>query len=130
MRTNDQRHRYQTDGMQSVSPERLLILLYERLQRDVREAGTAIAAKETESRHHALVHAQQIVEELAYAVRPQAWEGGDSLIAIYDYLLGLLVQANVEARRAPLDEAGRIIGDLLEAWRGAYLAVTPEAASA
>ena len=127
MRVNDQRHRYQTDGMQSVSPQRLLILLYERLHRDVREAASAIAAGETEPRHLALVHAQQIVEELAYAVRPDAWEGGDSMLAIYEYLLGLLVQANVEAATAPLAEAERIIGDLLDAWRDAYLEVVPAA---
>lgn len=130
MRVNDQRRRYQTDGTQSVSQERLVILLYERVQRDLGEARLAVESGTTETRHHALVHAQQIVEELAYAVRPEVWTAGESLLALYDYLLALLVRANVGLSVEAIDEAAEIVGRLLSAWREAYVTVSPEAATA
>ena len=42
MLPHDQRRRFQTDGMQSVSPQRLVILLYERALRDLAEAPALI----------------------------------------------------------------------------------------
>ena len=128
MRKAQQLQRFRTDG-QTVSPERLVILLYERLGRDLAEAATAIDQDETERRHNALVHAQQIVEELSYAVRPDVWEGGDGLIALYDFILELLVQANIAVDRTPVDQAAKLISDLTDAWRDAYvsLASTPNA---
>jgi flagellar protein FliS len=128
MRVSEQRRRYQTNGTQSVSPERLVILLYERTRRDLAEARSAIDAGATETRHNALLHAQEIVEELAYAVRPDVWEGGTSILALYDYLLGLLVRANVEASSAAIAEADTIVGDLLGAWETAYTSLMPAGA--
>lgn len=128
-RANAQR-RYQSDGMQSVSPERLVILLYERARRDLEEARAAIDAGATETRHNALLHAQQIIEELAYAVQPEVWEGGEGLLALYDYLLGLLVRANVGSSATAIDEAAKIIEELLGAWRTAYISLIPAGATA
>lgn len=130
MRTRDPRQRFETDGKSAVSQERLVILLYERLERDLAEARRAVASGDTHTRHRCLVHAQLIIEELSYAVRPELWEGGDGLLALYDYLLGLLVRANIEASTLAIDEAAHFVSDLTEAWRGAYLTLTPEASPA
>ena len=129
MRKADQLKKFQSDG-KTVSPERLLVLLYERLGRDLDDAASAIVDGDAERRHSSLVHAQEIVEELAYAVRPDVWESGDGLLALYDYVLELLVKANINSDRAAVIEAQRIVADLTEAWRQAYLdLVMPAAAS-
>lgn len=124
MRRTDQLQRFRSDG-QSVSPERLIVLLYGRLSRDLSDALSAVDAEETELRHNALLHAQQIVEELSYAVRPDVWDGGDRLISLYDFVLELLVKGNVTADRSAIQHAAVIIDGLADAWRQAYLAVTP-----
>lgn len=124
MRRTDQLQRFRSDG-KSMSPERLIVLLYERLSRDLRDALHAIDAEEREQRHNALVHAQQIVEELSYAVRPDIWDGGDRLISLYDFVLELLVKGNVAADRLAVEHASSIIDGLADAWRNAYLALTP-----
>ena len=49
---------------------------------------------------------------------------------LYDYLLSLLVRANIEASTFDIDEAAGIVNDLTEAWRTAYLSLTPEATPA
>jgi len=124
LRRTDQLQRFRSDG-RSVSPERLVILLYDRLSRDLRDALNAIEAEEMELRHKALLHAQQIVEELSYAVRPDLWDGGDRLISLYDFVLELLVKGNVGADSAAIQHAAKIIDGLADAWRQAYVAVTP-----
>lgn len=128
MRKADQLKKFQSDG-KTVSPERLLVLLYERLGRDLDDAASAIVDGDAERRHSSLVHAQEIVEELAYAVRPDVWESGDGLLALYDYVLELLVKANINSDRAAVTEAQRIVADLTEAWRQAYLDLVMPAAA-
>lgn len=123
MSPRDARHRFQADGLQSVSPERLVIMLYERAGRDLSEAREAILASNLEVRHRCLLHAQEIVEELAYAVQPEVWQGGETLIAIYQYLLELLVKANIDANLVALDEAATLIAELAGAWREAYISL-------
>ncbi len=122
MRKVEQLQRFRSDG-KSVSPERLVILLYERLGRDLAEASAAIDEGAGERRHNSLLHAQRIVEELSYAVRPELWEGGDGLMALYGFVLDLLVKANISADRSAVEEAAKIISDLSEAWRDAYVSL-------
>ncbi len=130
MRTDDKRRRFQTDGMQSVSPERLVILLYERALRDLTEARAAIAESDRETRHRTLLHAQEIIEELAYSLQVDVWPGAEGLLAIYDYVLSLLVKANIGSDVRPLDEAARLIGDLATSWREAYVSIQPDTVTA
>jgi flagellar secretion chaperone FliS len=130
MRHGDQRRRFQTDGMQSVSPERLVILLYERAGRDVAEARRAIVEPDAEIRHRMLLHAQEIVEELAYAIDIEVWPDGDALLSIYEYILELLVRANIETDLVALDEATALLTDLTTAWRDAYVSLQSETAIA
>jgi flagellar protein FliS len=130
MRPNDPRKRFQTDGMQSVSPERLVILLYERAGRDLAEARRAIVEPNSEVRHRTLLHAQEIIEELAYAVRPDVWAEGESLLAIYDYILELLVKANIDSDIRALNEAAELIGELTSAWSDAYVSIQTESVTA
>jgi len=112
--------KFRTDG-KTASPERLIVLLYERLGRDLDEARAAIEAGDAERRHTALLHAQEIIEELSYAVNTDIWPEGEGLIALYDYLLDLLVRANIQADLAPIAEASKTVNDLADAWRAAYV---------
>lgn len=130
MLPHDQRRRFQTDGMQSVSPQRLVILLYERALRDLAEARGAIVEPDRETRHRALLHAQEIIEELAYSLRVDLWPGAENLLAIYDYVLGLLVKANIGADLRALAEAEKLVGDLASSWREAYVTVQTDAVTA
>ena len=128
MRRAEQLQKFRTDG-NTVSPERLVVLLYERLERDLVDARAAIDAGDAERRHGALLHAQEIVEELSYAVRTDVWDAGKNLVAIYDFVLELLVQANVGPNAAAVDEAATLIHDLTVAWREAYVSLASTAGS-
>ena len=129
MRREQQINKFRSDG-KTVSPERLVVLLYERLAGDLADAHAAIIDGDSERRHAMLLHAQEIIEELAYAVRPDVWEGGDGLIALYDYLLALLVKANIKSDTAAIAEAARTVDGLAGAWREAYVELATVSASA
>lgn len=112
--------RYQSDGMATASPKKLLILLFERLLKDLVQAREAITDGRIEASHNALVHAQEIVHELRLAVDPEVWDGAENLLSIYNYVYELLIQTNNEKALAPLEEAYQLLLPLNEAWNAAY----------
>jgi len=75
---------------------------------------------EIEATHRALVHAQQIIEELMGALRLDAWSGAEDLQALYVYVHDLLVTSNIKKSVEQLNEAESILTDLSEAWGQAY----------
>ncbi len=112
--------RYQSDGMATASPRKLLVLLFDRLLKDFDQARDAIGNNRVEPAHDALVHAQEIVHELRLALDPEVWDGAEDLLAIYDYVYDLLIQANQDKAAAPLEEAYQLVLPLHEAWTAAY----------
>jgi flagellar secretion chaperone FliS len=116
--------RYRTDGMHSLSPQRLLVMLYQRLLADLDRADTAIAASSPPEAHLALVNAQEIINELRIALDHAAWEGAPGLDALYRHLEILLVEANVTKSSAVVAQCRSLLEPLAEAWEQAYRTVT------
>ena len=129
MRRADQLEKFRTSG-KTMSPERIIVLLYERLGRDLDQARAAIVDGDAEIRHNALLHAQEIIAELSYAVRPDVWEAGEGLLALYEYVLELLVKANINSDVVPIDQAAKVISQLTAAWQEAYVEVSTATGSA
>jgi flagellar secretion chaperone FliS len=119
--------RYRSDGLESMSSQRLLVLLYERLALDLDRASAALAAdRRPADAHDALVHAQDIVASLRLALDEGAWSGATTLDAIYGHLEDLLVEANVAKSAQLVGQCQRLVLPLLDAWREAYRTVSAE----
>ena len=114
------RNRFQTDGVASISQERLLLALYDRVVTDLDGAAAAIQARRPADAHEKLVHAQEIVGELHLALDTQAWDGAKNLAALYEYALERLVVANLRKDIAPVLEVKALIEPLAASWRAAY----------
>jgi len=114
---------YKSDGMAASSPQKLLILLFERLESDLDRAITAIDAGQVEPAHKALINAQDIVFELQMALDPEAWPNAAELYSIYEYILGLLVDANASKTVEPIHECLTAVKPLTQAWNDAYQAL-------
>ena len=112
--------RYKADGMAASSPQKLVVLIYDRLARDLDTAIDAIEAHNVEGAHKALVNAQDLVFELQMALDADLWEGARDLASIYDYLLGLLVAANLKKSAEQVRRAVEIVTPLRESWTEAY----------
>jgi flagellar protein FliS len=114
-----QRDRYAADAIMSASPMRLLTMLYDRLLLDL---GRAEAAHETGSWAVAssnLLHAQDIVTELTSSLKPELWDGGDRLLALYTYVSSALIDANVKRDTARIRESIELLEPLRQSWHEA-----------
>ncbi len=113
---------YMSQSVNTASPARLLVMLYDRLVLDVQRAidcqdhGDHLAA----SSH--LLHAQEIVLELQSSLRLDVWEGAETLSSLYAWLHSRLIKANTSRDVAVTTECLGIVEPLAATWREAALA--------
>ena len=121
------RARYMGDAVTTATPQRLLVMLYDRLTLDLERAQAALAAGDRGEAGTQLQHAQDIVLELRSSLQVDAWESGPRLAALYSWLLGELVQANIKADRNRVASCLQVVEPLRDAWRqaAASLAAAP-----
>jgi flagellar secretion chaperone FliS len=121
------RSRYMGDAVSTASPQRLLVMLYDRLALDLERALTALAGDDRGAAGEQLNHAQEIVLELRSSLQVDAWEGGPRLAALYTWLYSELVQANVKGDRNRVEACRQVVEPLRDAWRqaAASLAAAP-----
>ncbi len=118
---------YMENAVATASPQRLLVMLYDRLLLDLQRGRDAQRAGNLPEAHAQLVHAQEIVIHLRSTLRVDAWDGGPGLASLYDWLHTQLIKANV-AKDAELTEGClSVVLDLAEAWRTAALQSAPSA---
>ena len=112
------KQQYLEQQVASASPERLLILLYDRLLVDIDRAAAAQASQDWVAAGTHLTHAQWIVSELSETLT-DAWDGADQLRAVYTYLNGRLIAANLSHDGEATAECRGIVAPLRDAWRQA-----------
>ena len=113
------RNRYVGTSVDTASPARLVTMLYDRLLRDLTTAEAALAGSDLEGANHALIHAQEIVWELAAGLDPTKWSGGPALAALYQFMLGELLDANVKKDATKVVAVRGLVEPLAEAWHQA-----------
>ncbi|WP_223628665.1 flagellar export chaperone FliS [Microbacterium sp. EST19A] len=126
------KQQYLQQQVASASPERLLTMLYDRLLVDIDRAAAAQDASDWTAAGTHLTHAQQIVAELSGSLT-DAWDGAADLRAVYTYLTGRLIAANISRDPAATAECRELIAPLREAWHqaaSATAAIAPASSSA
>jgi flagellar secretion chaperone FliS len=113
------RARYLSDRVATASPQQLLVMLYDRLALDLERAEDALVAGDRQTAHNELMHAQEILLELRASLDVDAWEGGPRLAALYAWLLGELIQANLKGDVRRVRDSRKIVEPLRDAWREA-----------
>jgi flagellar protein FliS len=117
------KRRYVGDSVSTASPAKLVTMLYDRLILDLDTAGAALAGRDLEGANKALIHAQEIVWELAAGLDPTKWSGGPALAALYQFILRELLEANVKKDAARAASVRELVEPLRDAWhRAAELA--------
>ena len=127
MSTASLRSRYLGDSVATASPQRILVMLYDRLVLDLERAEIALDTGDRTQAAAQIQHAQDIVFELRESLRVDAWEGGPRLAALYTWMITELVQAGVKRDRNRVSACRQIAEPLRDAWRQAAvtLATTP-----
>lgn len=114
---------YNRDSVLSASPAKLLVMLYDRLLLDLQRAETAQLAEDWPVASAQLMHAQEIVAELMTSLKPDVWDGGPGLMAVYHYVLDAMVRANTQRDVEKTRESMRLLEPLRLAWHDAALKV-------
>ena len=122
------RARYLGDHIATASPQRLLVMLYDRLALDLERAHTALTEGDRQAANAQLQHAQEIVLELQASLRVEIWDGGPRLAALYTWLLTELVRANVKGNARVVADCRKIVEPLRDAWREAAASLGPSPA--
>ena len=110
---------YLQSSVETASPSKLLVMLYERLVLDCRRALAAQEAGDHTVAHRNLLHAQDIVVELQSSLRPGVWDGSEGLNSIYAHLMVQLVNANVRRDMELTTHCLDLVVGLADAWREA-----------
>ena len=110
--------RYREADLGSMSPEKMIVALYERLCRDLEDARTSLAAGDRPAANTAVTHAQAIISELRGALDHEV--GGEisrNLDALYEFAFQELLNVLVDTDPVHLDNCTNVLTPLLESWR-------------
>ena len=113
------RARYVGDAVTTSSPQGVLVMLYDRLALDLERAQRDVAAGNRTGASEQLQHAQEIVLELLSSLQVDVWEGGPRLAALYKWLIGELIQANIKLDTNRISSCRQVVEPLRDAWRQA-----------
>lgn len=119
---------YLREAVQTASPSARLLMLYDRLLGDLTAGQAAIEAEPTnyEEANDRLQHAQQILLGLEVTVDVTKWAAGEKLRALYAWMRGQLLEANLRKDPKPVSDCREIAGRLRDTWREAALRALEE----
>ena len=113
------RDRYLADSINTASPGKLLVMLYDRLVVDLAQGEEALRADDRDLAAEKITHAQEIILELRTTLDLDAWSGAPGLAGLYGFLLTELIGANVGRDADRVAACRRLIEPLRDAWREA-----------
>ena len=113
-----QPHRhYQQAQVETASPTRLVVLLYDGAIRFCSRALEAMQAKDLAAQNTNLIKAQKIVGELMASLNKETGgEVAENLNRVYPYLLEQLVEANIHDRADIVEGVLSLLRILRESW--------------
>ncbi len=120
------RNRYMQDSINTASPAKLLLMLYDRLILDLMQSEEALRAGQREVAHDKITHAQEILIELQVSLDVEAWSGAPGLANLYTYLLTELIGANIARDADRVAVCRGFLEPLRDAWREAAAAAVAE----
>ena len=121
---------YAPDSTTCTSPAGALTTLYDQLLLDLRWAERCQELGEWTGAIGYLLHAQDILTQLATTLKPNLWSGGPALMSLHHYVLGILRTGNAWRDIEPTREAIKLLEPLRTAWHTAHAAEATEPASA
>jgi flagellar protein FliS len=113
------RSKYVNDSVETMSPGRQIVALYDRLLLDLDRAVEAIGNAQLPAAHDCVMHAQDIVTHLYDSLDEQQWPAARNLKDIYAFVRTELVAANVDKDARKIAECRKLLTPLRDAWRDA-----------
>jgi len=105
------------DNVADADPHQLISIIFKHILANVAIASGAIARNETENKGKCLTKAIALVGELQDSLDME--KGGEissGLFDLYDYIVRILVQANISNDTEKLDEVKSLVTEIKEGW--------------
>ncbi|GIE90330.1 flagellar export chaperone FliS [Actinoplanes regularis] len=113
------RNRYLQDSVNTASPAKLLVMLYDKMILDLVQGEEALRGGDREVANYKLNHAQEIVLELRTTLNVDAWDGAPRLANLYGFILTELIGANISQSPERVAGCRELLEPLRDAWREA-----------
>lgn len=111
---------YKNTAVATASREQILVMLYEAAIRHVKKASVSIQQNKIKEKCESIGKAHDIVNELVSSLDHKV---GGALAAdlerLYNFIIEQLVMANLENSISRLQSCEKVLGTLLEGWKGA-----------
>jgi len=109
--------RYLETAVETASPARLIVMLYDGAIRFINEAAHAMQQRDYETQNTKLQRAQKILAELISSLDfDKGGEIAENLFRLYTYMYNQLVEANINDSRDRLEHVVHLLSELREAW--------------
>ncbi len=106
---------YRRTKVETLTPGKLLLMLYDGALNNISQAREAIAARDIARAHQHIIKTQDIIMELM-ATLNMDYAISANLYRLYDYLHQRLVDSNINKDPAVLDEVEAMLNDLRQTW--------------
>lgn len=106
---------YKNTAIETASPGKLLLMLYDGAIRNLDNARQAILDHDTAASHKHLLKAQDIILELMCTLNMD-YDIAKNLYSLYDFMYRQLVQANVKKDPEMAAEVRGLLAELRETW--------------
>jgi len=129
MYTNSGVQAYRETDVNSMSREKIIVLLYEKIVGNLNGARTAVERGDRVAMTQRANHSQRIISELRNALDHNI--GGEisrNLEALYDFMFHQHLELLVDQDPLHIDNCLRVIAPLLEAWRAVPIGTGEQAA--
>lgn len=116
MDRNDGISSYQNMQFETMSPARLIQLLFEKLLKELQRAKACIQEKNIEGKGEAISKSQEVLMELLNSLNLDVGQIAHNLQALYLYMFRELNYVNLHLDLKKLNVVVRIVEDLKSAW--------------
>ncbi|MBI3529276.1 MAG: flagellar export chaperone FliS [Betaproteobacteria bacterium] len=108
-----------TSGVMSASPHGLVLMLFEGAMLAVSASRMHMQIGRTAEKAQAISKAVAIIQDglMASLDREGGGEIAEKLFTLYEYMVVRLTEANIGNRAEPLEEVGRLLAELNDAWQ-------------
>lgn len=122
MYSQSQMDHYKSIQVETATPERLLLMLYDGAIRFATVAHGAMIDKQIETAHDHLLKCEAILIELMSSLNHEiGGEISQNLLALYEFMYHHLVQANIKKEADRIQEVIDLLSDLRQTWAEAAL---------
>jgi flagellar protein FliS len=111
--------RYASDAAATVTPARLLTMLYDRLSQDLAVAEAAMSSGDVALTGARIGRAQEILLELHATLDTTIWPEGESLAQLYLWMVAELSMARLRSQPQRIADVRDLVEPLRDAWHQA-----------